>query len=125
MSIDWKEQPEGCTHYTRAMSAGSPWLRKDEKGLAFWNSIEWKLYPENDTTAKEHFAEAVPKPDYKGHDNLADMLMGHIRPLTEALRAAKHNASLILDHDSASYWDHELKALREIKEACEAELAKP
>lgn len=64
-------------------------------------------------------------PDYKGHDNLAEMVQHHVKHWRSGLYALKCNAESIGDSDDASYLDHELKALQEIESAAQAELAKP
>jgi hypothetical protein len=63
----------------------------------------------------------VEAPDYKGHDNLAEMISGHIRACLDGLNALKTIAQAGMSEDSASYWEHEIKAWKDIQAAAKAE----
>lgn len=63
----------------------------------------------------------MKKPDYKGHDSLAEMVSTHVAVWLKALEAQKTAA---LDNDDRSYFDHEITALSDIKIACDRELGK-
>lgn len=56
---------------------------------------------------------------YAGHENLADMVIGHISSVIHLIRIAKDNSP---EKDDALFCDHEIKAMQEISAACEYEL---
>lgn len=62
----------------------------------------------------------MSKADYKGHKSLACMVITHIDNWRTALESLQ---KVQLSDADGSYILHELKALREIEEACKAELA--
>lgn len=59
--------------------------------------------------------------DYKGHDSLAEMVVGHIKNYRSALKFQRGHAK---DADDRSWFDHELSALDDIEAACLAEAAR-
>lgn len=64
--------------------------------------------------------------DYKGHKNLADMVVTHIENWRDALKIAREHANppdTVEGTDDRSYWEHELKALADIENAVNQELS--
>lgn len=57
---------------------------------------------------------------YKGHESLADMVSTHIENWREALTKMKINSF----DDDKGYWEHELKALKDIENAVNYDLSK-
>lgn len=88
----------------------------------FGNPIPQEAYDLIEATEKcvEEFNPS-PSVDFKGHSSLADMINGHICVWRAALEAQKEEAIIgaFLEVDDVTYYDHELKALREIENAVE------
>ena len=65
---------------------------------------------------------------YAGHENLADMIIGHISTVIYLIQTAKKNSRGEDDEDEGPrggfslLCDHEIKAMQEISAACEHEL---
>ncbi len=59
------------------------------------------------------------KADYKGHSTLAEMISTHIHVWRDLLQDAKEN-----NFEERDYYEHELKALREIEEAVLVDLGR-
>ena len=57
--------------------------------------------------------------DYKGHENLAEMLVTHLDNFRRALKFQRGHAK---DADDRSWFDHELAALLDIETACRADI---
>ncbi|WP_153785292.1 hypothetical protein [Pseudomonas sp. EMN2] len=57
--------------------------------------------------------------DYKGHENLAEMLVTHLDNYRRALKFQRGHAK---DADDRAWYDHELSALLDIEAACRADI---
>jgi hypothetical protein len=64
----------------------------------------------------------VETPDYKGHENLAEMISGHMGNWAKALETISMLQTSVGNHDDAEWWKHELTALHAIQDATRAEL---
>jgi hypothetical protein len=71
---------------------------------------------------RETFADTSVGTDYKGHETLAHMVHGHISTWLNGLNALRTISSAGMAEDAASYWEHEIKALEEIKLAVMADI---
>lgn len=75
-----------------------------------------KLYQDAIT---EPVAPTSSGADYKGHANLAEMLVTHLDNYRRALKFQRGHAK---DADDRSWYDHELAALLDIEAACRADI---
>lgn len=60
--------------------------------------------------------------DYKGHETLAHMVGGHTGHWHTGLKTLRELAVLRGDSDDALFWEHEIKALKEIELAVQADI---
>lgn len=60
--INWDQAPEGATHYTKANSAASKWLKVEGIGLVYyWDYPGWMEYS-CDLAAYEHLDQSIERP---------------------------------------------------------------
>lgn len=87
------------------------WLSQPEIGA--------KLYQDVTADTVAPGALAASGADYKGHENLAEMLVTHLDHYRRALKFQRGHAK---DADDRAWFDHELAALLDIETACNADI---
>ena len=84
------------------------WLSQPEVGVTLYQDV-----------VADPTAPATAGADYKGHSNLAEMLVTHLGNYRRALQFQRGHAK---DADDRAWYDHELATLLDIEAACNADL---